>query len=66
MTEWVLDGFDVKARKSNRVLRGGDWFSYANFARSALRINRTATTANFSNSFRPARARLQSSEAGSR
>jgi sulfatase modifying factor 1 len=46
------------ATGSYRVLRGGDWFNYAYFARSALRINSgTPTNANSSYGFRLTRAR---------
>ena len=66
VAEWMLDGFDAKDPKANRVLRGGDWSRNANYARSASRSNGTPAYANNSFGFRLARGRLQSGEAGSR
>jgi hypothetical protein len=62
-SEWMLDGFDPKNPKANRVLRGGHWFS---FAPSASRHSATPAHAHYVNGFRLARGRLQSGEAGSR
>ena len=66
VNEWMLDGFDAKDPKANRVLRGGSWDSIANFARSAYRYNRTPSIAFINCGFRLARGRLQSGETGSR
>ena len=66
VTEWMLDGFDVKDPKSSRVLRGGYWYINANFARSAYRNYFSPSFASINNGFRLARGRLQSGEAGSR
>ena len=66
VAEWMLDGFDVKDPKSNRVLRGGNWNVVANFARSANRHSLTPTFADSFNGLRLARGRLQSGEAGIR
>jgi formylglycine-generating enzyme required for sulfatase activity len=64
--EWVLDGFDAKDPKAARVLRGGNWHSFASLARSAFRYNGSPALANYSYGFRLARGRLQSGEVGSR
>ena len=66
VAEWMLDGFDAKDPKANRVLRGGVWSNYADFARSANRYNSSPTSANNDFGFRLARGRLQTGEAGSR
>jgi serine/threonine protein kinase len=66
VTEWMLDGFDKKHSKANRVLRGGDWCGSANVARSAYRYYSTPAYADSHYGFRLARGRLQSGEAGSR
>jgi formylglycine-generating enzyme required for sulfatase activity len=66
VTEWMLDGFDVKDPKADRVLRGGNWYFNANNARSAHRYYNTPSFANYLNGFRLARGRLQSGETGSR
>ena len=58
VTEWMLDGFDVKDPKSKRVLRGGDWFSNASYARCASRYSDAPTRAINSLGFRLARGRL--------
>ena len=68
VTEWMLDGFDRKDPKANRVLRGGCWYNGAYSARCA---NRNSNPINFAfnrNSFgvRLARERLQSGEPDSR
>jgi sulfatase modifying factor 1 len=66
VAEWMLDGFDAKDPKANRVLRGGGWDYYANGARGASRSNFTPASASNRYGFRLARGRLQSGEAGSR
>ncbi len=62
----MLDGFDVKDPKANRVLRGGSWSNFANYARGANRSYVTPTSSDYRNGFRLARGRLQTGEAGSR
>ena len=43
--EWMVDGFDAKDPKANRVLRGGSWNGYARGARTATNTpRRTRTT----------------------
>jgi formylglycine-generating enzyme required for sulfatase activity len=66
-TEWMLDGFDVKDPKSDRVYRGGYFNRSADSARSADRrfASPSVSTLN-GGGFRLARGRLQSGEAGSR
>jgi serine/threonine protein kinase len=66
VVEWVLDGFDAKDPKANRVLRGGNWNNGAGNARSAFRNSGTPSNAFNNGGFRLARGRLQSGEAGSR
>jgi len=66
VTEWMLDGFDAKDPKAIRVLRGGNWYLDANYARSARRDNSSLSFANNDCGFRLARGRLQSSEGASR
>ena len=66
VAEWMLDGFDAKDPKSNRVLRGGDWFLSSSGARGAYRNGVTPSHAYNYSGFRLARGRLQSAEAGSR
>jgi formylglycine-generating enzyme required for sulfatase activity len=58
VAESMLDGFDVKNPKSDRVLRGGYWYSLANFARSAYRYVSTPSVASNFYGFRLARGRL--------
>ncbi len=53
--EYMWDGLDEKT--GNRVLRGGNWFSSANYARCAYRSNFNPPTAYFSDGFRLARGR---------
>jgi tRNA A-37 threonylcarbamoyl transferase component Bud32/tetratricopeptide (TPR) repeat protein len=67
VTEWMLDGFDVKDPKSNRVFRGGYFNRSADNARSADRGTNTPSVATLNGSgFRLARGHLQSGGAGSR
>ena len=66
VAEWMLDGFDAKDPKSLRVLRGGDWFYYANYARCASRNINAPSIALNNIGFRLARGRLQSGEGSSR
>jgi formylglycine-generating enzyme required for sulfatase activity len=67
VTEWMLDGFDAKHAKANRVLlRGGDWCGSANVAQNAYRYYSNPTHADSHYGFRLARGRLQSGEATTR
>jgi hypothetical protein len=64
--EWVLDGFDAKDPKANRVLRGCDWVFNGRNALSAHRFDNNPTAETNYTGFRLARGRLKSGEAGNR
>ena len=66
VAEWMLDGFNAKDPKANRVFCGGNSGGNADHARSAVRFNHSPSDERNSFGFRLARGRLKPDEAGSR